>query len=62
VGDRCSQELGQSTDHLLLAASMTVYIVIGVLLEERDFVDMFGDDHRRYCERVSALVPWRRSA
>ena len=47
--------------HLLFAAATTAYIVIGALLEERDLVDLFGDDYRRYRERVSMLVPWRRS-
>ena len=48
--------------HLLFAAVTTAYIVVGALLEERDLVDLFGDDYRRYRERVSMLVPWRRSA
>jgi protein-S-isoprenylcysteine O-methyltransferase Ste14 len=45
--------------HLLFAAVTTAYIVVGILLEERDLVEMFGDDYRRYRERVSMLVPWR---
>ena len=48
--------------HLLFAGATTAYIVIGALLEERDLVALFGDDYRRYRERVSMLVPWRRSA
>lgn len=48
--------------HLLFAAATTAYIVVGALLEERDLVDLFGDDYRRYRERVSMLVPWRKSA
>jgi methanethiol S-methyltransferase len=48
--------------HLLFAAVTTIYIVIGILLEERDLVDIFGDDYRRYRDRVSMLVPWRKSA
>jgi methanethiol S-methyltransferase len=48
--------------HLLFAAVTTIYIVIGILLEERDLVDVFGDDYRRYRDRVSMLVPWRKSA
>jgi methanethiol S-methyltransferase len=47
--------------HLLFAAVTTAYILIGIMLEERDLVELFGDDYRRYRERVSMLVPWRRS-
>jgi protein-S-isoprenylcysteine O-methyltransferase Ste14 len=47
--------------HLLFAGVTTAYIVAGILLEERDLVDLFGDDYRRYKDRVSMLVPWRRS-
>jgi len=48
--------------HLLFAAVNTVYILIGILLEERDLEDVFGDDYRRYRRRVAMLVPWRRSS
>jgi protein-S-isoprenylcysteine O-methyltransferase Ste14 len=40
----------------------TAYILVGTWLEERDLVALFGDDYRRYRERVSMLMPWRRSA
>jgi protein-S-isoprenylcysteine O-methyltransferase Ste14 len=48
--------------HLLFAAVTTAYILIGILLEERDLVALYGDDYRRYRSRVAMLVPWRRSA
>jgi steroid 5-alpha reductase family enzyme len=48
--------------HLLFAAVTTAYIIIGIQLEEHDLVDLFGDEYRRYRDRVSMLVPWRKSA
>ena len=50
---------------LLFAAATTAYILIGIVLEERDLVGVFGDDYRRYRARVSMLIPminlWRKS-
>lgn len=48
--------------HLLFATANTAYILIGIMLEERDLMAVFRDDYRRYRERVSMLVPFWRSA
>jgi protein-S-isoprenylcysteine O-methyltransferase Ste14 len=48
--------------HLLFAVGTTGYIIIGILLEEHDLIETFGDDYRRYRSQVAMLVPWRKSA
>jgi methanethiol S-methyltransferase len=47
--------------HLLFAAVTTIYILLGIYLEEKDLVEMFGDQYREYRKRVSMLFPWRAS-
>lgn len=43
--------------HLLFAGVMTVYILVGISLEERDLVAVFGAEYRRYREKVGMLFP-----
>lgn len=55
---------------LAFAGAFTVYVMIGIRIEERDLVVALGDDYRRYQERVPRLLPglkpdvgrWNRSA
>ena len=46
-----------SYGHLLLAAAMTVYVLIAVGYEERDLVGTFGGAYEDYRKRVGMLVP-----
>lgn len=43
--------------HLLWAAGMTAYIVLGTVLEERDLFARFGAAYRNYAAEVPAFVP-----
>lgn len=46
-----------SVGHALLAAGMTVYVLIAIRYEERDLVGYYGDKYVDYRKRVGMLVP-----
>lgn len=48
--------------HLVFAGVTTAYILLGVYLEERDLMELFGDEYSRYRQRVAMLVPFRRKS
>lgn len=46
----------------LLSGGLSLYIGVGIVLEERDLLRRFGPAYAEYRRRVPALVPWRRPA
>jgi methanethiol S-methyltransferase len=46
-----------SYGHLLLAAGMSVYMLIAIRYEERDLISWFGRDYEEYRGRVGMLIP-----
>jgi protein-S-isoprenylcysteine O-methyltransferase Ste14 len=44
---------------LIVKGILTVYVVVGTVLEERKLVAEFGDEYRQYQREVSMLFPWK---
>ncbi len=52
---------GRALDPLGVATALwgTIYLVIGILFEERKLVELYGRAYSDYRARVPMLVPWR---
>ena len=46
-----------SYGHALLAAGMSAYILVAIRYEERDLVDLFGEEYEAYRDRAGMLTP-----
>lgn len=46
-----------TTAHLLFAIGTLGYTLVGIFLEEKDLVAMFGDEYKNYKSKVSMLIP-----
>jgi methanethiol S-methyltransferase len=44
---------------ILAVVILSLYIVVGTILEERKLVAEFGENYRAYQREVSMLVPWK---
>jgi protein-S-isoprenylcysteine O-methyltransferase Ste14 len=49
-----------SVGHVVFAASLTVYILVGVRFEERSLLRDLGETYARYRSEVPMLLPWPR--
>lgn len=48
-----------SMGRLLLAALLTLYVLIAIQFEERDLLGRYGEAYARYRRAVPMLLPWR---
>lgn len=45
--------------YTITAIILSLYLVIGTILEERKIVAEFGDEYKSYQKEVSMLIPWK---
>jgi len=38
---------------------LTIYLVVGTVLEERKLLMEYGEDYRQYQKKVSMLIPFK---
>jgi protein-S-isoprenylcysteine O-methyltransferase Ste14 len=52
---------GNAQDPFALATAIwaSAYLAIGTWFEERRLLELYGEDYRRYREKVPAVFPWR---
>lgn len=52
---------GRIDDHFDLATAAwgTIYLLVGMILEERKLLRLYGEAYARYRARVPALIPWK---
>ena len=43
--------------HLIFAVGMSLYMLIAIRFEERDLIELFGEDYARYRREVGMLAP-----
>ena len=48
-----------SLPRFLAACILSIYLVVGTVLEERKIVAQYGDRYRDYQQQVSMLIPWK---
>lgn len=53
--------LGRQMDvsAMVVNVILTIYLIVGTVLEEKKLVSEFGEKYRNYQEKVSMLIPYK---